>query len=107
MTLEERLALAREIAARTTPRLWWTTRARKRGKRSFRKPSGAPKPSKQEHAPSALLYNCGPRLRGVAKMDTNMEEPIAETMKLLGDPHGCGWVNCTKQFNGDSPPLRT
>jgi hypothetical protein len=37
-------------------------------------------------------------------MDTKMEERIAETMRLLGDPHGCGWVNCTKQFNGDSPP---
>ena len=37
-------------------------------------------------------------------MDTIMEEQIAKTMKLLGDPHGCGWANCTKQFNGDSPP---
>ena len=37
-------------------------------------------------------------------MDASLEEQIAKTLKLLGDPHGCGWVNCTKQFNGESPP---
>ena len=35
-------------------------------------------------------------------MDTSLEEEIAKTMTLLGEPHFCGWANCTKQFNGDS-----
>jgi hypothetical protein len=37
-------------------------------------------------------------------MGTSLEEQIAETMKLLGAPHICGWVGCTKQFYGDNAP---
>ena len=37
-------------------------------------------------------------------MGTTREEQIAEIMKLLGDPHVCGWHGCTTQFNGDKPP---
>ena len=37
-------------------------------------------------------------------MGKSLEEQIAETMKLLGDPQRCGWAGCTKQFNGTNPP---
>ena len=37
-------------------------------------------------------------------MNTILEEQIAKTMRLLGEPHSCGWANCTKQFYGDGPP---
>jgi hypothetical protein len=39
-----------------------------------------------------------------SNMGTSVEEQIAQTMKLLGDPHVCGWSGCMKQLNGDEPP---
>ena len=36
-------------------------------------------------------------------MNTILEEQIAKTMKLLGEPQSCGWANCTKQLYGRRP----
>ena len=38
-------------------------------------------------------------------MKANLDDEVAKTMKLLGDRHACGWVDCTKVFYGDSPPF--